>query len=165
MNVFDQIVSKPQQMDRQTFERLPVCWLTEFVDWGRSGAVADAHIVDQCLLPKGDPRRYDPSYRLNLRVDIHALFDARTITILPNGSISTTLSDGQLTSLGLDRQSRLHPVVLTEKRVQALKERIVDRDQFVVAKALAMQSESNVRSKQNLSISKEDTKPLQNTLA
>jgi hypothetical protein len=119
-------------MDRLTYEQMPVCWLSGFVDWTRTGAVASCHIVDQVLL------RYDPSYRLNLRVDLHALFDSRTITVRADGSISTTLADDQLTTLGLNRASSLPRIVMTDSRIKALQERITDHDQFVLAKGLAM---------------------------
>ena len=138
MNSFDQIVSRSKGMDRLTYEQMPVCWLSGFVDWTRTGAVASCHIVDQVLLKKGDPRRYDPSYRLNLRVDLHSLFDARIITVLPDGSITTTLDDDQLNTLGLNRVSSLPRIVMTDSRIKALQERITDHDEFIVAKALAM---------------------------
>ena len=141
MNAFDQVVSpQPISMDRLTFERLPVCWISGFTDWTRTGAVASAHIIDQVLLPKGDPRRYDPAFRLSLRVDIHALFDARVITVLPDGSIATALTDGQLSALGISRASCLNPIVCTDRRMGALGQRIIDHDKFAVAKGIAMQN-------------------------
>lgn len=157
MNAFEQIVSKKKVIDRITFESLPMCWLSDFIDWHDTGSIASCHIVDQCLLTDEDARKYSPSFRLKLRVDIHALWDARIITINPNGTITTLLSDEALSALGLNKKSRLPYIVLTDERIKALQERINDRDKFILAKQLAIQAKKQadaqnetINSNQNL---------------
>jgi len=104
-------------------ERVMRCWLSGLSD-PYGGLVDSCHIVDACLLGPGDDEaRYSPDARIKLHKTLHAAWDQRLLTIHPDGTISTALSDSNLTALGISRRSRLPSAVLNPRRTAFLKAR------------------------------------------
>ena len=60
------------------------------------------------------------------------MWDARQMSIHPDGSITTALLDSDLARLGISRKSRLPPECLTERRVAALKARCNGWNEYVL---------------------------------
>ena len=124
-----------ESMIRPPFNpRAEVCWLSGLRDPdGVAGTIDRCHIVDECLLGPGDDEaRYSPHFKLLLHASLHRVWDARQMSIHPDGSITTALLDSDLARLGISRKSRLPPECLTERRVAALKARCNGWNEYVL---------------------------------
>ena len=132
-----------ETMTRPPFNpRAEVCWLSGLRDQdGVAGTIDRAHIVDEVLLgPRDDEARYSPHNTLRMHATLHRVWDARQMTIHPDGSITTALQDSDLTKLGISRKSRLPPECLTERRVAFLKARCNGWNEFVLQSQAAKAS-------------------------
>ena len=115
------------------YEKTPICWLSNFYNLNDSCPVVGwCHIIDKCLLEKGDMRLVDRNNQIRLCSTIHQIWDSRDLIINPDGTITTKLTDTQLQSIGLQRESRLPECVLNEKRREYLSQRENDWNAFLI---------------------------------
>ena len=124
--------TRSDPVDERVDERVPTCWLSGLrCPYGN--LVDSCHIVDAVLCENDDyPAIYSPDNRIWLSKTLHAALDSRMLAILPDGTISTGLSETQLAAMGITRRSRLPPSTLNPRRIAYLKRRPNGYNEFML---------------------------------